>query len=1023
MKRKIICLILVVASLFSMLSISVFAVSKSNKSALAKYEEDIRRAYLYGFDDVINIEEYASLAGTTGFDEFRLLRVGAPTIVPTDLGNGQYKYTWTVEVYFYNPTKNTHYINEDCDVAYFSMAKAYARDNDDGADTQYTLFYAYIDHTRQEENETDEMFFKAYITGSVISTEDFMVNKMLNLYIREIGGFQDKRVEHGTVDDEFLIYVDKYMELSGIDYTLKDSDPLYDLANLYGLTKKEISRWHVVDESADPSVVYMYESLPGTKDFNLFLYIYDPQSRYISGGKVTINMYLNGQWIHVPFTVVNYSDGMCKTAGCSKISCTHQKSRGEFVKLELAEKNIFMEYAATEPIRMYAIQRMRYDVEVDGIKSSVNTIVNALFEFSENSFDNIPKTEYVVEYDISFPRASEPEKISLTLLNINVEGDFNVEFGYRKDGKIVQEGITVNPVSSNSYEITELTEECYWNDLYNLVLRFFFENDFQNSTMKYDIIRSNLNDADFVGPALYSERFTRYGAARSFSFIHEEVPTVYNMKRSSSVDEKYIRSNVTRDVEIKCTPTYYRLDSSSTGRSFYSTISSIGFSLPKVYLGEDGIFSNSKTKIDYIDIEYVTAYITGLLTTYDNFISSNFDINVDGIYEMGKYDSICAGYQFNNDYQMKKYIYYGLLTESQLNYIPIYPLDYNGNPCYLIAGENVLSEYIADVRNFDWCKYLAYCYIVDDSFFTSEDMIEGVSSKDLLNDINKKQVYSSNKTTVTDRIDFNDTFDLLSAHEMSLGTVAREYGYLKAFSYWLFGLDDSIDETVKDISPFHIFYPNDYASLSLMTDEVFSNTYYVGLGHASEMRQKALEALENDECYILMRYDVYDYFCSSDVDISMGLKTDDKGTCGYDWGLFCDEKYAVFNTKVYEDVVLMSMQVSDEYSSKIITLKHDPFDAVGDITNDVDKVEDAFYSIDELDWNTIGTTYGVSLIGVIALVLGIAIVIVFISKKPATAGFGAGKTVTNVSIDLDGEIDKINRRQQKKRKVKKRVKK
>ena len=418
--------------------------------------------------------------------------------------------------------------------------------------------------------------------------------------------------------------------------------------------------------------------------------------------------------------------------------------------------------------------------------------------------------------------------------------------------------------------------------------------------------------------------------------------------------------------------TYYRLDSSVNSLHEYQTLSSVYFSIPERYFElNDDDYLNDRW-IESISGQYYWAMTNpGIISSHSGihqFLGSEKAKNegLDGIARfITKYDNgvVVIGIgSLPEDIELK-------VAQREYDTYSVYIFDYN---CYCPADctEHILYE------NGTKCNCPNSSHIpgefteikIDDSQILTAlfNRSFGIAFEDEF----KLEEFSFSK---------DDVQNLISKHEMSLGDLRNQTNFWNYLAYRLGIYSMQGSESERNISVFNTLYAADIENALKLSKEDFLNEYYVASADYENICEKMQKALDNNEVFVLLRFDVYDYYSAplyyvnpiSYIEVPTAF---------------------AFQDKVYKDFELLEIELKNQYNSKVYDVEMEPISFMSSITvpiNNQAPHPDFEWPVDWnnepfIDWNNILMILGIILVVALIVVVWVYVVIPisrFVSRK------------------------------------------
>lgn len=410
----------------------------------------------------------------------------------------------------------------------------------------------------------------------------------------------------------------------------------------------------------------------------------------------------------------------------------------------------------------------------------------------------------------------------------------------------------------------------------------------------------------------------------------------------------HVQSEFVSIDQSKVGHSYYMLDSSVTGDDYYQTLVSCYFRLPSSYFASTNTDILNNKEITKIFGQYIEGYTNPCLVT------NNLDV-YNAFYNL-------SGTDLNDS----KYILFtgcpegsGFMDTDSNTLITSYYCDYVfGDISSLTSGlSGLFNRVLASggaIKPSD--KYNFVPEKLGTVFYSEniEDFKSSVSSESIeysINDLGEETVLVYLSDEVTDFvITPNKEFKLSSLKEWTFAQSLQYSGFINTFLNKILGGEndymDSLDE--EDIKAIIQFSDDELLEAQKLDNSVFSTKYHVAESDVAAIKKQMQDAYDNDETFILFRFDVFDYFSQSGIKIwehsdnSMYRSSlDNKGT------------EFVFVNKYYKDFDIMKFQIENSQEAFIYQVDMEPIsfvgaDAVAPYPDASERLEDFFG--DDPDW-------------------------------------------------------------------------
>lgn len=332
--------------------------------------------------------------------------------------------------------------------------------------------------------------------------------------------------------------------------------------------------------------------------------------------------------------------------------------------------------------------------------------------------------------------------------------------------------------------------------------------------------------------------------------------------------------------------TFYRLNSSATGSGYYQTLSSVYFTIPDhLFELDDDDYNNdrciSSIKGEYYDNTTNIGVVTTDKTVYENLVKDR-DMNDSYLY---------AGHIKTDIYDTYSSSYYrtrvgkGSKKTSNSTYSEIYNFE----------------------QSFSTYEFL---YVVDEL----TDDIRIKLEDDILKSDNPFSKSSADTTTFY--LIEDDVKELLSKKDWTFGKRVEESGLFGVIIDAIFNSDEELQDSIDDIS---VFYTLSGAKLSDKIASFYSaetedakkalcDELLIDISDYDEVFRSMITAYENNRVFVLLRFDVYDYY--------FDFVADSEGsTC-------------VFQDKYYKDFEILEIELENSLDSVVYKTSMNPISFV-----------------------------------------------------------------------------------------------
>ena len=458
-------------------------------------------------------------------------------------------------------------------------------------------------------------------------------------------------------------------------------------------------------------------------------------------------------------------------------------------------------------------------------------------------------------------------------------------------------------------------------------LRFI---NFENTLSKFEIVGAF--DSSYFG---LNER-TYYVNSYKYAEMGT-VSEIYDIGIARSEDKvKYVYTGTKDNVSVKIESdyirildvgnTYYRLNSSANGNHKYQTLSSVYFTIPESYFElDDSDYLNDRW-LERIKGQYTSCMTNpGIVTKnkdlYDKFLADGADGNIDNCF------LICGNDEKHNSaLNGNYYCDFVICDEGYINW-------QNDNHYYKIYPKNRLGSQM----------YSAIYYVdslpSDGALIIDNNDLE-ISIKNNLNSLDKETEKFVEFDIYKDAV-----FDMFSIKDSSFSELMQNYDLFDSLLILVGWYDNDLDNSISNINAFEVLDSriNPDTNNSYLYDAIhlekteFLSKYLVAESDYDNVIKKMEYALDNNESFVLLRFDKYDYYVNYASE-DLWLDNDDT---------------LIFQDKYYSDFELLELELKNQYNSVVYRLDMEPISFIADITmDDSIKFED---SIIEDFLNNIGS--------------------------------------------------------------------
>ena len=256
-------------------------------------------------------------------------------------------------------------------------------------------------------------------------------------------------------------------------------------------------------------------------------------------------------------------------------------------------------------------------------------------------------------------------------------------------------------------------------------------------------------------------------------------------------------------------------------------------------------------------------------------------------------------------------------------------------------------------------------FYVEDFGDPASLLIDGIKLKTAL--LNSENPFSEFHTDVQFKLTDKEVLNLLSVKELSVDEFYVDHSLLETLFVKWFDYSDKIQDSVKNIKVFQTLEGEKITEALGLTKDEFISTYYVSSDKYDDICNRMKYAYENNEVFVLIRFDTYDYFAdyAHEVNKLGAYEPED------DIFLFID--------KYYEDFEFFQFELTNSYDSKVYDVDMSPISFVAGITTpdpfdkwedtNVPDIEDIFPKPKTDDPNVILMILGIVLILTLTIVI------------------------------------------------------
>lgn len=1009
MKKKIISLFLCVCIICSVVIIPAAAAEANSSYSASEIEEFVEQGTSLGFDELIDVEEYASKAMTAGYDSLSILRVGVPEITFFEEGieDSNPFYRYTIPVYLYNPELLVfEYVSENNENNLHVVYRP-------SVEEDFVSGVIVPLNMSEGEYQISDMFIEGHLIGAFSLEEgaDYISADKVEFHF-------EKLIYNATKQDGSELWyqelqINKAIELVDIDHRIQYTRARTDFETMFGMTKTEIwEKFPYNPYAADKfQVAHLYEKGYGSSNYELYLYIYNPSCRNIDDSD--IRLYLNFGWNEYYYR--HYAEII-------DVDTTLIKCR---IKLDGPWGPL-----SSSVVRDYNISQL-------GIKSSFsegseyeyNTYdCFAHFEYSADNLNYYTKCQYIYEGKITADCDYAGGSLSLELPEyVQVElPDSDVELTKKSTGFYSFSGADDGDINLKYRLISD----------YPLVANGF-----------YYVIKPN---------SLLSGFSPIYGFSNVETFDYKERSKIETFTLGDDEvgeGDLYVRSSTGEILELTVTPTYFNLGHSSKGADYYATLVSLGFALPMDLLQIDDEDPYNDRYISHVDYVYDMYYVYTLVSDFP-YMPSVYGIEYkDGYISVNPNDPF--GEQSDFNFSAKWF------SEEDWETLCRMFDSFSPEELFAIAASDVILGHVPPFsESEDYKEYLSETNVIENFFFFYEEIIEdgeliaddklfldmfsnyyddkyGIglfnAIKESMPEASEEEVQIAYDTLVDflqyfshheKRLTFADTFELAGYDQADFWTVCDDLGFWNAICHSWNGMTDEW-KSFENIRAFEIITPDSLQSIRNMSLSDFSTTYFIDSLEAQEMKDEIIEVLAKGEAYVLMRYDVYD------VQSKEAIFVYQDGADG-EYHVSIEEGYSAFINKqrAYKDLEILEIGLTNNQNTVIKTVSMEPIDFTGpviapdpptadDIKDPIDVIIGGLGGVKDSDAGQSVFTY-LSVIAVAALAVGIVWVVIKLRGSKTVVNIPSSFVEAPPAPKFKAKPKKSSHRQYKKTKPKKR---
>lgn len=550
---------------------------------------------------------------------------------------------------------------------------------------------------------------------------------------------------------------------------------------------------------------------------------------------------------------------------------------GNFVKLKMQDPEYLSEYLSRDDVR---------DYHISGIFARFLGFIETKshFEFSSYDLSQFDYKKMKHSFRIKLPSSLESGTYRIENLDGLKEISEKVYSGFITDVRFVEDGILEFDYDFLSDFVGPV--------LSTIDISVYFEfvepdHDFNFVCLKNDeIIYTNQDPLEFLSVVEARDSATSL-------FSNDE----------KSISPLYLRSNQEVTIEIEANASMYRLDSSSSGLDFYQTLTSLYFSMPSSYFEVDDLNFLNNRYVSSVELSYLDAYLSPIIVTSNPVVREAFWI------------SPYYRQSVNDDY----FIATNLKLEETTD--TVVPSSYYSADV-LIGEDDTSGRQYFDVK-YKQFDSLNYILLRTDNFDSMNPL--NLKKENLVSPDYPNLSFESPLETKHYVLSFEDSKTLSSFRDMTFSEMIDNLGFWHALWFNLTGTTQKIQDSVANINCIDTLYPADLALALALEDEALSSKYYVQLSEISGLRSAMQKSLDNNECFVFLRFDVFDYYASSDLTVNWGFYHELLGKM--DFNDTCINTF-LCQTKYYEDIDILSIGLSNSFDTKIYEVKMEPIDYV-----------------------------------------------------------------------------------------------
>lgn len=312
---------------------------------------------------------------------------------------------------------------------------------------------------------------------------------------------------------------------------------------------------------------------------------------------------------------------------------------------------------------------------------------------------------------------------------------------------------------------------------------------------------------------------------------------------------------------------FYSLNNSVNGEYKKQTLRTFYCGLPEYTFLLDDMDPVNDRCLENINVSYYWAEVLPLVITSNKSALYN---DLKNFFDTGSWDNspyevpvkaLATQVRFQNIFEYYPYL---LVGNEGLDWLYTFP-------------EHIYNDFLSVVYHSD----------LDSSFVVANENFETYINEY----IKKKGKNPWDKLNYEDIVITKDEFKtLISQKEWSFGESWEKIGLLQTIINKMGG-ENSLDDTISNISSFVMLKEDDIKIALAMNDDLFCKNYYVN--NSAEVKAAMQDCLDNNEVFVMIRYDVYDLY-----------ECDDVSYFGNAW--MNTDEVVVFQDRYYKDFDILS---------------------------------------------------------------------------------------------------------------------